>query len=170
KLAAILKYHVVSGSVKAGDALNAGSADTLQGGSVEFSIQDGLLKANDATIKTVNLDGGNGVIHVIDSVLMPPVDSEKEMNTSERTSGDPVDAITAAVSKGVPAFNSGDAEACAKIYRNCIESLSSSEKLDQHLRKALSRVLEMEGRYSSDVELAWYYRKALDATLISLSH
>ena len=71
KLIEILKYHVVSGRVSAGDALNSGSAKTLQGNLLKFRVSKGLLKAGDSTIESVGIDGGNGIIHVIDAVLLP---------------------------------------------------------------------------------------------------
>lgn len=71
KLIDILKYHVVSGRASAGDALNAGAVETLQGDTLDVRIEKGMLKANGATVEAVGIDGGNGVIHVIDSVLLP---------------------------------------------------------------------------------------------------
>lgn len=78
KLVSILKYHVVSGRVFAEDALKAGKAKTLQKSEVWIRISDGKPKVNDATIAKVDIDASNGVIHVIDSVLMP------RMQTSQR--------------------------------------------------------------------------------------
>ncbi len=71
-LVALLKYHVVAGRVSAGDALNAGKAKTVQGDTVKFSIENGTFKANESTIQSTGIEGGNGLIHVIDAVLMLP--------------------------------------------------------------------------------------------------
>lgn len=71
KLQAILKYHVVSGRVFARDAVNAGSATTLEGGRVQIGIKNGRLTANNANIVMTDIDSSNGVIHVIDGVLIP---------------------------------------------------------------------------------------------------
>ena len=71
KLAAILKYHVVPGRVYAKDAVAAERAGTLEGGSVRISINDGQLRVNDASVIKTNIDTSNGVIHVIDQVLLP---------------------------------------------------------------------------------------------------
>ncbi len=70
-LQAILKYHVVEGKVSARDAIRAGSARTLQGGKVEADIKDGRLIINDARALATDIPAENGVIHVIDSVLIP---------------------------------------------------------------------------------------------------
>ena len=71
KLQEILKYHVVKGRVFARDAVTAGSAKTLEGGSVQIGIEGGRLTANNAQILMTDIDASNGVIHVIDGVLLP---------------------------------------------------------------------------------------------------
>ncbi len=70
KLAAILKYHVVSGRVYSSEAVKAGSAATLQGSRVSISSSGGVTIDN-ARVVTPDIDASNGVIHVIDSVIMP---------------------------------------------------------------------------------------------------
>lgn len=72
KLATILKYHVIPGKVTAKDAERVGSAKTLSGDSVRISIGDGRLAVNDANVIVNDVEASNGIIHVIDSVLMPP--------------------------------------------------------------------------------------------------
>jgi uncharacterized surface protein with fasciclin (FAS1) repeats len=72
KLAGILKYHVVEGRVYSEDALAAKAAKTLQGASVKISVKDGAAFVDGAKIITTDIDASNGVIHVIDSVILPP--------------------------------------------------------------------------------------------------
>jgi len=72
KLKEILLYHVVDGNVKAADVVNLRSAATLQGGSVTVASADGKVKINDATVTKTDIECSNGVIHVIDTVLLPP--------------------------------------------------------------------------------------------------
>jgi len=72
KLAGILKYHVVEGRVYSEDALAAKAAKTLQGASVKISVKDGAAFVDGAKIVTTDIDASNGVIHVIDSVILPP--------------------------------------------------------------------------------------------------
>jgi transforming growth factor-beta-induced protein len=72
KLASILKYHVVEGRVYSEDALAAKAAKTLQGASVKISVKDGAAYVDGAKIVTTDIDASNGVIHVIDSVILPP--------------------------------------------------------------------------------------------------
>jgi uncharacterized surface protein with fasciclin (FAS1) repeats len=70
KLAAILTYHVVSGNVKADDVVNLKSAKTVQGQTVAIDATDGV-KINNAKVLKADIDCSNGVIHVIDTVLLP---------------------------------------------------------------------------------------------------
>jgi len=72
KLAAILLYHVVEGRVYSEDALAAKAAKTLQGSTVNISVKDGAAYVEGAKIVTTDIDASNGVIHVIDSVILPP--------------------------------------------------------------------------------------------------
>ena len=72
KLATILKYHVLAGKVTAKNAVQVESTNTLSGESVTISIRDGRLTVNDATVILNDVEASNGIIHVIDSVLMPP--------------------------------------------------------------------------------------------------
>ncbi|MCL4219756.1 MAG: fasciclin domain-containing protein [Phycisphaerales bacterium] len=71
KLATVLKYHVIPGRVDAGTAVSAGAATTAQGGEVVFGIRDGRLVVNGVEVIGTDVDASNGVIHVIDTVLLP---------------------------------------------------------------------------------------------------
>ena len=71
KLAAILKYHVVSGRVYARDAVGAERATTLQGSPVMIGIENGRLQVNSANIIATDIEATNGVVHVIDEVILP---------------------------------------------------------------------------------------------------
>ena len=82
KLAEILKYHVVSGRVYSEDALAAKKAKTLEGSQIHISVSGGQAKINDANLVTTDLDASNGVIHVIDSVILPPAKPAKVGSTT----------------------------------------------------------------------------------------
>jgi len=70
QLIGILKYHVLSGRTYA-DQLDNGSAKTLQGSSIAIRLKDGKVSLNDAHVVQADLETTNGVIHVIDRVLLP---------------------------------------------------------------------------------------------------
>ncbi len=70
----ILTYHVVAGNVMAADVVTLDSAKTLNGKSLKISTVDGNVMVNDAKVVATDIVCGNGVIHVVDSVIMPPAD------------------------------------------------------------------------------------------------
>lgn len=72
KLTAILTYHVVPGKVMSGDLSEGQKAATVQGSEVTITL-DGGAKVDGAVISTADIEASNGVIHVIDSVIMPPM-------------------------------------------------------------------------------------------------
>ncbi len=67
----ILTYHVVSGRVTSSQVVTLSSATTLQGGTVTIEVADGNVFINGAQVTTVDVEADNGIIHVIDSVLLP---------------------------------------------------------------------------------------------------
>jgi uncharacterized surface protein with fasciclin (FAS1) repeats len=68
----ILLYHVVSGEVLAEDVVQLEEAETLLGQNVSIRVEDGNVYINDAMVVLTDIMADNGVIHVIDSVLLPP--------------------------------------------------------------------------------------------------
>ncbi len=71
QLAAILTYHVVPGKIMSGDiAGKEAEVATVQGGELDVNATDGV-KVNDATVVAADVQASNGVIHVIDTVLLP---------------------------------------------------------------------------------------------------
>ena len=72
KLINILKYHVVSGRVYASDAIKARDAKTLLGRSIEIQFSADGTRINDANLLAANIEASNGVVHVIDKVILPP--------------------------------------------------------------------------------------------------
>ncbi|AKG20380.1 fasciclin domain-containing protein [Calothrix sp. 336/3] len=70
KLKKILTYHVVSGKVMASDVMKLKSAKTVEGEDVKIDTSHGV-KVNNATVTTPDVAADNGVIHIIDTVLMP---------------------------------------------------------------------------------------------------
>ena len=71
-LAEILKYHVVAGKVMAADAAKLTEAKTVQGSPIKISVMDGKVYINDAQVTTADIETSNGVIHVIDTAILPP--------------------------------------------------------------------------------------------------
>ncbi|MDG1873205.1 MAG: fasciclin domain-containing protein [Mariniblastus sp.] len=72
QLQAILTYHVVGGNVMAADVVKLDSAKTVQGKNVAIKVSDAGVMVNNAKVVVTDIKCKNGVIHVIDSVLLPP--------------------------------------------------------------------------------------------------
>ena len=163
KLAAILKYHVVPGRVYSTQALEAGKAKTLQGSSVHISADSEKASVNEATLLATDLDASNGVIHVIDSVLLPKADGNAQVH--------PRKMIEMAIAEGVPLYNSGHAGACAKVYMTAVENLLASEgghmcaSTASRLQTALHTA---QNSHCADSQ-AWALRHALDAAYSTMA-
>ena len=76
KLKGILTYHVVAGKVTAAKVSKLKSAKTVNGATVKIDAKDGV-KVNGAAVTTADIEASNGVIHVIDTVLLPPEKAAK---------------------------------------------------------------------------------------------
>ncbi len=70
-LTGILTYHVVSGSLKAADLKDGQKLKTVNGAELTVAIKDGKVTINGANVTAADLTAGNGVVHVIDAVLLP---------------------------------------------------------------------------------------------------
>lgn len=71
KLKSILLYHVVSGKVTSKQVVKLHSAKTVNGQDVTISVKDGKVMVDNATVTKADIEASNGVIHVIDSVILP---------------------------------------------------------------------------------------------------
>ena len=71
KLQSILKYHVVAGKVMAHDVVKLNFAKTVEGQSITIKTMNGLVMVDGAHVTKADIETSNGVIHVIDSVILP---------------------------------------------------------------------------------------------------
>ncbi|WP_146909651.1 fasciclin domain-containing protein [Arenimonas daejeonensis] len=71
KLAAILTYHVVAGKVTAAEVVKLDSATTVNGETADITVLDGKVKVDAANVTATDIAASNGVIHVIDAVILP---------------------------------------------------------------------------------------------------
>lgn len=71
KLRKILEYHVVQGQVRAAEVVKLTSVTTVAGSDLKIDASNGIVKINDATVLTPDVETDNGVIHIIDTVLIP---------------------------------------------------------------------------------------------------
>ena len=72
QLVSILTYHVVAGKVMSGDLSNGMKATTVNGNTVTIGVSDKGVTVNDANVSAADISAKNGVVHVIDKVILPP--------------------------------------------------------------------------------------------------
>lgn len=162
KLASILKYHVVAGRVYSTDALAAGKAKTLQGQSVSIAVQNGAAMVNNAKLVATDLDASNGVIHVIDTVIMPPENKQAALM--------PHQMIEVAIQEGAPLFNAGHAGECAKVYMTTAKNLLSMEGhgMSTSVTRTMQTAVNKAEHCSCSNTQAWTLRHALDSAYNSM--
>ena len=99
ELGAILAYHVVAGEVDAATAisLDGQSAETVNGASIDISVVDGNVMINTATVIGADVAASNGIIHIIDTVLLPPTD---DATSEDAMADDPGTIVDVAVGAG----------------------------------------------------------------------
>lgn len=164
KLAAILKYHVVLGSVKLAKALEVGPAKTVLGPNVAIKFADGRVKVGTATLVTADIEASNGTIHVIDSVLLPPAAASGPASGSVGARK----LIETAIDRGVPLFNAGQPESCKAVYEVTAEALAGMPAITVSNREKLNGALTKIKEQGSSRDQAWTLRHALDEVYKSL--
>merc|ERR1712176_727207 len=82
KLVSILQYHVVAANAH-GSGLASGDVETLMGDSVAVAVSDAGVTVNGANVIKADVIASNGIIHVVDAVLLPPAKEEEKADTEE---------------------------------------------------------------------------------------
>jgi transforming growth factor-beta-induced protein len=139
QLKSILLYHVLAGKVMAADVVKLTTADTVLGKSVTIKVDMGNVYINDAKVILTDIETSNGVIHVIDAVLLPPADTKDIVDTAvaDGRFTTLVAAVTAAglvdTLKGAGPFTvfAPTDDAFAKLPAGTVESLLKPENLEQ---------------------------------------
>lgn len=159
----LLTYHVVDGRATAAEALAAGTVDTLQGGALTVALRDGRLRIGDATVLTNDLQASNGVVHVIDSVLVPPA---KESAAMAHPAGQ---LIVAAIDRGAPLYNAGRPAACTAVYETAALAITTlDDAAPAAVVSALEDALGRARGMSDPVDRSWALRHGLDRALALL--
>lgn len=156
KLVDLLKYHVVSGRVYSDQALQAQSAKTLLDSTIQIGLKKGVPYVNDSKLLKTDLDASNGVIHVIDSVLMPPA----------RTS-DASKMLRDAVAHGAPLYNAGHHAACAQIYTETLHTLMTTHP-DSSVKHQVNHILTQARHQHCASDRAWTLRHGIDRMLVQM--
>lgn len=141
KLVAILTYHVVAGKVTAADVVKLESAKTVQGQSVAIKVADGKVSVDNANVVKTDIGCSNGVIHVIDSVILPKEETKKADIVDTAVGAGSFNTLVAAVKaaglvetlKGEGPFTvfAPTDEAFAKLPEGTVENLLKPENKEK---------------------------------------
>ncbi len=159
QLAEILKYHVVAGNVGSGALADGARLDTLAGVDAVISQTEQGFNIENARIIKTDIDTSNGVIHVIDRVILPV----KQMSRAEAA-----EAIEQAIDRGVPMFNHGNTDSTMAIYMAVSEQLMREGGLNAEERNRLAMGIRDANNTHSSRAAAWQLRYALDDVSDSL--
>ena len=156
QLSSILKHHVVDEEIfLKGLRLKTLNSDGL-------IISDlGKLTVNGAVIISKNIPASNGVIHVIDAVLIPGKDEEK------RTA---MKIVSTAIELGVPLYNCKNEEACAAIYKSALGDLMEfpMNVVNANSKKKIADVFASTSKMHDESQKAWAFRRVLDEISLDL--
>lgn len=158
QLIELLLNHVVEGEVTLTQKVTTPAGEVL-------TIQpSGGATIGGATVLQADIRATNGIVHAIDSVLLP-----KSMQSTPQ--GEAMRLITSAISKGVPAYNHGDPAKCAEIYETAVATLTREYRsaIGEYAARTMDIKLQM-ARNSHDHDAnAWTLRAALDFAYEELS-
>lgn len=156
QLVNILKYHVIPARVYAADAVKAQTATTLSGRSVKIGFSEQGISINDAKVVGANLDASNGVVHVIDSVLIP---------SPQLTPAETLTMLNGAVEKGAPVFNAGHHGQCCNIYMATLQKVKSTgvAGADAHTMSMIETALTNATNTHDTTQRAWVLRNCIDS-------
>jgi uncharacterized surface protein with fasciclin (FAS1) repeats len=173
QLVSVLGFHVVPGRVRLADLPGTESLRTLSGEPVGIEFANGRIAVGGAGVIAADIETANGVVHLIDSVMLPPSiaaprgtvasSGADTMAASERIIR-ALAIIERAVEIGAPLFNDGNIDACAATYTMALESVAAlaSDALAPAERAVLRRGLG-EARDEADArERSWILRRTMD--------
>jgi transforming growth factor-beta-induced protein len=172
RLRGVLTYHVVPGRLTGADLVSRSGATTLNGQLVGFTFVDGTLRVNGARVTQIDVNTSNGVVHVIDGVLIPPV-AEAAAEPAPISSGAmaALELIDRAIRRGVPLFNEGQVEACLAVYGITCRALIGlgANDIPAEVVRDIKGAIDEANNEHDPSEQAWILRRALDRASETLS-
>jgi len=169
RLKGILTYHVVLGDVSGSTAVKLNDAKTFNGEKVNISFKNAALYINSARVTATDIKAKNGVIHVIDNVLIPK--NLAPANTlAQGKSAVSKKILVNAINVGVELFNGGNEKACASIYNIAVTAILEIKPKElkgkdlEMIRKTLIKASGSDDQRAN----AWALRRTMNAILNKL--
>ena len=156
---------MVSGNVPASTARTLSSATTVEGRTIRIGTDGSALRINNATVIAADVGASNGVIHVIDQVLLPPESGASLDRMSERvaTTLAPRELIALAIRRAAPLYNDCQPGATSAIYEVAARAVvAPGNEIPSRVRRRLEQGLRDAEREDALDERAWTLRRALD--------
>ncbi len=165
KLVDILTYHVVAGKVPSKVAVTLTKANALNKKSLGIKNTANGLFINKSKVIKADIDCSNGVIHVIDSVLLPPAGKNYEKAENE----DVKKFLSTAINHGVSHFNVGNHKTCEAIYSIAAQALVMMPdcSVSQTDKNRMKMVIDQASRSHDSTKDSWAFRNAFDQMLVS---
>ena len=157
QLVSILTYHVVPGRIAAADLLSTTAAETVNGQRVPVGLRIG-----EANVVYTDIEASNGIIHVIDRVLLPAAAGDASARAMRMIEG--------AIQRGAPLYNAGQVSACVAVYEVAASAvLMYEDELPREARMALTNAMRESSRLHSTDDRAWAMRRGLDRAAMVLT-
>ncbi len=175
-LTEVLGGHVLPIGLRSSQMLAQGRSATLLGGKpVDFALKNGKLTVSGVGFVTRDIPASNGVIHIIDQVILPDAPTRQHTRAADASpDSDARQAASAvllvAIERGVPLFNAGQERACAEVYATAVDAVlllgrgALTEAEARDLQRARGHAMQQHDAR----ERAWVLRRGMDALLADL--
>ena len=161
-LTRILKAHVIAGAIDSSSALLAGTGETLAEVSWPIRLDGGQLFVGESRVVANDLRAQNGIIHVIDQVLIPAKPQPVLVSPIESASR----VLALAIERGVPLYNAGQPVGCVSVYEVAMRSLLERPgDLPDWFIEALAGGLQEAASEHDASSAAWRLREGIDRAL-----
>lgn len=130
---------------------------------INIQVKDGKAMVNGSNLVALDIDASNGVIHVIDSVLLPAKTEKVGAAHGRQT-------IEHAVAKGHRLFNAGHHSACAEVYMTAMSDIvGSGQPMTSHMMRDLKMTMVQARQTHCVTQRSWTLRRGLDRAYASMS-
>ena len=175
QLTEVLGLHVVPGTIRARELLTLGRAETYLGESIEFGLADGTLRVGNASIIASDIEAANGVVHLIDAVLLPralTLPAAQPLSAAQLSANaEAARLCELALARGVALFNHGQHEACASVYEVTLSAIIgfAGPELDAGIIERIEHAMFQARNQHRGIDRAWTYRAAIDEVYPTLN-